>query len=168
MRQSMRTEKVLTIITLTLIVSFAIFAGDKAPDFTLSDLNGNNVSLSDYEGQVILLNFWATWCPPCRAEIPDINKLYKDYESKGFIALGITQEDKSTIREFKQSTEISYPILFDNQEIGKQYQDYLPEDERGYIPYTFIINREGQVVESFVGSRSYDDFKNMILPLLED
>ena len=164
----MRTKKVLVIIALTLIVSFAVFAGDKASDFTLTDLNGNEVSLSDYEGKVVLLNFWATWCSPCRAEIPDIDKLYKNYESKGFRVLGITSEDKNAIRKFMRYIEMSYPILFDNKNIGRQYQYFLPKDERGYIPFTHIINREGYVVESFVGSRSYEDFKDMILPLLED
>ena len=155
---------VLSLFSLTLFAA----AGDKASDFTLPDLNVNRVSLSDYKGKVILLNFFATWCPPCRNEIPDLNKLYHNYQSQGFVILGVSDESAADLKAFTSSTTIDYPILVDDGgKIYSQYLNYLPADERGYVPTTFIINPEGEIIKGFAGSLDYEGFEALIKPLIK-
>ena len=101
----------------TLLIAFVLivfsaginYAGEKAPGFTLPDLNGMEISLSDYEGKVLLLNFWATWCPPCRMEIPYFNDFYKKYNNKGFEVLGVSLDrgGAPTVVNFKKNNKIA-------------------------------------------------------------
>ena len=124
--------------------------GQYAPDFTLQTLEGKKVKLSDYRGKKVILNFWATWCPPCKEEIPHMEKYYKSLNKKDnveVVAVNLTSADKSKeyIKEFAESYDITYPILLDKK--GEQQKQY----EIVTIPTTFFINEAGQIKQKAVG-----------------
>lgn len=158
---------VLFIINGVLIGQQRILAADaqldkKAPDFTLQDLEGKPFSLSALEGKVIILDFWATWCPPCRAEIPHFIALYDQYKSDGLEVIGVALDrgGANVVKPFAKDLEINYPILIGNQEVTEDYGGI-----RG-IPTTFVIDREGRIVEKFVGYREKEVFESAIQGLL--
>jgi peroxiredoxin len=119
----------------------------KAPDFTLQDLSGKSISLSQYAGSTVILDFWATWCPPCRMSIPELVKLQDAYRDKGLVILGISVDSADTqnayLLSFKEKYKINYPILrIDDKTTAK----YFGNSEFS-IPTLFIVNREGIVVD---------------------
>ncbi len=120
--------------------SHAAEMGDKATDFTLKSLGGKNLKLSEYRGQVVMLNFWASWCAPCRQEMPLLEDLYKKYKRLGFIILGVNVErDSSKASSLLKSIKVSFPILFDNEnKISKLYTVTA-------MPTTIIIDRDGNM-----------------------
>ena len=124
----------------------------KAPDFILKDLNGKTVSLSAFRGKVVLLNFWATWCPPCRAEMPSLNKLYNMLKPRGLEVVAVsTDRSISDIKDFIKSHRVSFPILFDSDRSGaKQYRVFS-------MPTTFLIDRKGMIVEKFYGEYDWTE-----------
>lgn len=135
-----------------------------APDFTLKDMDGKSVSLSDYRGKVVFVNFWATWCPPCRAEIPDFVKLVDKYGKEGFVILGVSvdkEADVKKIPKFSKDFKINYPVMWDSN--YKVAQDY---GGIGSIPTTFVIDRSGRAVGKVVGARSYKEFEKIIKKVL--
>ncbi len=120
--------------------------GEQAPDFSLKDLEGNNVTLADYKGKVVFLNFWATWCPPCRQEIPDFIKAYEKHKDNGLVILGVAVSDKeNSVRSFVEKNKISYPVAMGDVKI---VQDYEPGQ---YIPATIVIDRNGKIHDKHVG-----------------
>jgi peroxiredoxin len=122
----------------------------KAQNFILKDLEGNDVSLEDYRGKIILLNFWATWCLPCRVEMPSMEKLYQEYKNKGFSILAIDmQEDADTVRAFKEQYKLNFPILLDSD--GSVGQFYGVRS----IPATYLVNRQGYLIGSALGARDW-------------
>lgn len=134
-----------------------------APDFTLRDLRGNQVSLSDFRGQPIVLNFWATWCSPCRVEIPHLEALYTKYKDQGLVVLGMnTETDYMKVKRFAEP-QISYTVLLDG---GTQAQRY---DVSG-IPCTYYIDREGIIRHRSVGFGPGDEalIEEQIKALLAD
>ena len=123
-----------------------------APDFTLRDLKGNQVSLSDLRGQPIVLNFWATWCSPCRVEIPHLEALYTKYKDQGLVVIGMnTETDYMKVKRFAEP-QISYTVLLDG---GTQAQGY---DVSG-IPCTYYIDREGIIRHRSVGFGPGDEVR---------
>ena len=118
-----------------------------APDFFLKDLNGNEVTLDDFEGKVLFVNFWATWCPPCREEIPGFVETYAVYHEKGMEILGISLDRQGVyvVKKFAEKYEVNYPIALGTQQL---VQDYQPGQ---YIPTTIIIDREGKIRHRHVG-----------------
>ena len=149
----------------------------KAPEFTLSDLDGNQVSLSDFKGKVVILDFWATWCPPCRKEIPHFIELEKEYTDQGLVVVGVSldQGGVEVVQGFVNKTSnMDYTVLWLDQrsstqaQISQEYQNILTPSERGGIPFTFIIDRDGYVRNQFVGYREKSVFQDEILPLLEE
>ncbi|MEO6924373.1 MAG: TlpA disulfide reductase family protein [Bryocella sp.] len=128
--------------------------GKAAPDFTLTSLDGTKVSLSQLKGHPVLINFWATWCGPCQLEMPWFQEFAAKYKDKGFVVLGIDQDDedmpKSTLIAAVKKIGVTYPILLPSKTVAKDYKlgDYLPE--------TFIVNRDGVVVEHSMGAPSKD------------
>ncbi|HEY9188239.1 MAG TPA: TlpA disulfide reductase family protein [Ignavibacteria bacterium] len=131
-------------------------SSNKAPDFTLEDLNGKNVKLSDFKGKVVIINFWATWCPPCKAEIPDFIELYKTYQKKGLVILGIALDNKEKVVKFVKDNGINYPILMGNQEVSNLYGGISG------IPTSFVVDRKGIIKNVFVGLRSKEVFEQNI------
>ena len=134
----------------------------RAPQFTLKDLNGRTVRLSDYQGKVVLINFWATWCPPCRAEMPDLVKLQREHGKEGLQIIGITYppEKKSRVRRFARSLKVNYPIILGTREI----KDRFSSDET--LPLTVVINRNGKVNDIISGILLREEFDEKIKPLL--
>ena len=143
--------------TAVVIIAFtALYAGGKAPEFTLESLEGAEVSLSDYAGKALFINFWATWCPPCKREIPVFNKFYEKYKERGFVILGISVDrgGAEAVKEFMTSQPIAFPVLLASEEVYDRYQALLEPSERGAIPTTFVVNRKGEVIDIFVGARN--------------
>jgi peroxiredoxin len=117
----------------------------KAPDFQVTDLSGKSISLADYKGKVLFLNFWATWCPPCRAEIPDFVELYGQNKSKGFEIIGISLDigGKDTVVAFVEKYKINYPIVLESRRATQKIiDDYEPGQ---YIPTTIVIDKQGRI-----------------------
>ena len=119
-----------------------------APDFTLKDMNGNNVKLSDYKGKIVILNFWAVWCKYCVQEMPDLNELNKELEKdKDVVILAVdAQEDKTTVKNFLDSNNITLKVLLDSD--GAITQTY---GITGF-PTTFVVNRDGSIYTSIIGA----------------
>ena len=129
----------------------ALSEGSTAPDFTAELNDGSSFVLSDHEGEVILLNFWATWCGPCVEEMPAFQKLYEEYGDKIQILAVDLSEDKSTVDAFVSDAGYTFPIAYDeNGEIGNKY----PSDG---IPYTVVIGKDGKVSSIFLGSNGADE-----------
>ena len=144
----------------------------KAPDFTLASLEGDWVTLSDMKGNVILLNFWVTWCGPCKMEIPDLNKLQEKYQDKGFEVVGITLTSGSPeyISKFAENWGMNYKILTDirgneTEIVTNTYGQALGIPISG-VPTSFLIDRDGYIVKTYVGPRServfYNDLKHYL------
>jgi thiol-disulfide isomerase/thioredoxin len=128
-----------------------------APDFALADINGNIVNLSDYKGKVVFVNFWATWCPPCRAEIPHFIELVEEFKDD-FIVLGISVDrpnDKAKVPGFAENYNINYPVLFADEQIAAY-------GNISSIPTTFVVDKEGYVKGRIIGARPKEEFKRII------
>jgi len=134
----------------------------KAPQFKLRDINGRTVRLSDYRGKVVLINFWATWCPPCRAEMPDLVQLERDYAKQGLQIIGITYppETKTRVRRFARSLKVNYPIILGTSEIKARYSS------EETLPLTVVINRNGAISDIISGILLPEEFDEKIKPLL--
>ncbi len=123
-----------------------IKVGEVAPDFTLTDLDGNQVSLSDFRGKTVLINFWATWCPPCRKEMPDIESLYQQYKDLDFVVLGVDiAESADNVRRFVKQGGYSWTFVID-----AGYQAAVAYQVRA-IPSSFFLDEEGVVRAAHVG-----------------
>ena len=138
-------------------------AGQDAPDFTLNDLYGNPVQLSNLRGRVVLVNFWATWCGPCRAELPDLAAVHSAHQADGLTILGVNDgEQAETVSSFLKNNWIPYPVLLDsNQRISSTYRVSA-------IPMSFLIDRRGVMRTVLSGSRSRAAFEQALLPLLAE
>lgn len=138
--------------------------GVKAPDFTLTTIYGENFHLYDYLGNVIIIDFWDTWCPPCRAEIPHFIELYSKYADEGFLMIGMAlgREGKEKVKSFAEGNGINYPLMIATTEIVNKYGGITA------IPTTFIINKKGEIVEKIVGYRDKEFFEEKIKNLLEE
>ena len=120
--------------------------GSLAPDFTLTDLDGNSVRLADFRGQAVFLNFWATWCPPCRAEMPDIEALHRKYRDRGVVVLGVDlRESESTVRTYLERGGYTWTFLIDTT--GRVASAYRVSA----IPTSFFIDREGVIRAVVIG-----------------
>jgi len=124
----------------------------RAPDFTIKDLAGKNISLSAFKGKVVLLNFWATWCPPCRAEMPALNKLYREKKNRGLEIIAVsTDRSVSSVKDFLEKHKVDFPILFDEDHTAaKLYRVFS-------MPTTFLIDRNGTIVEKFYGEYDWTE-----------
>ena len=123
--------------------------GMQAPDFTLNNMNGQQVSLSDYRGQKVFLNFWASWCPPCRQEMPYMQKLHEEYGKEVVILAVNVGESKSTAANFMMQNDLSFPVLLDNDK--DTARNYLV---RG-IPSSYFLDQDGIIKEKIVGGVNY-------------
>jgi peroxiredoxin len=136
--------------------------GETAVNFALDALDGAGIALSDYEGDVIIMNFWATWCPPCRAEMPGLNRFYEAHRDEGLVLLAINEEEGvETVRPFIQANYFTFPVLLDIQ--GRVAQQYSTRS----FPTTFIIDREGIIQHVQTGAISERELEDIIVPLLQ-
>jgi peroxiredoxin len=135
--------------------------GDTAPDFELTTLAGEKVKLSDYRGQKVILNFWATWCPPCKAEMPHMQKYYEknaDKENVEILAVNMTSMDegKDAVQAFVDGYELTFPIPMDaDGEIGEEYRAFT-------IPTTYMIDTNGQIQHKIVGPMNQEMMAEMV------
>jgi peroxiredoxin len=132
-------------------------------DFTLKDRNGESVRLEDFRGKAILLNYWATWCGPCKVEIPIFNELYAKYRDQGLVILGISvDDDEPTLKEFVKKTPMNYPVLL---AAGQEEVLEAAGEVYGY-PTSFFIDRSGSVCGRHIGIATKESFEASIKPLL--
>jgi len=128
------------------------------------DAEGNMQTLEQWRGDILVINFWATWCPPCREEMPELSRLHEHYQDKGVTVLGIATEEIAKIREFTQETKVSYPLLAGDME-AMNLGNALGNN-KGILPYTVILNRDGNVVKTYFGQVNHLMLEEALLPLL--
>lgn len=130
--------------------------GRPAPDFTLKSLEGKTVHLSDYRGRAVVLNFWATWCAPCKIEMPWFVELQKEYGPQGLQLVGVAMDDASPkdIAEFAKEMGVNYPILVGKETVGQAYGG-VP-----FMPETFYIDRNGKIIENSFGLKSKSEIED--------
>lgn len=133
-----------------------------APAWELQDLSGRTIHSSDFKGKVVILNFWATWCPPCRAEIPSFVELQKKYGDKGLAVVGISvdQGGMGTVKSFAEKNGINYPVVLADDKITGAFGGIEA------IPTTFVIDRAGHIVKQHRGLTGKSEFEEEIKPLL--
>ncbi len=164
-------QKTKTLLALSAVIlgscltTFAADATDKkmvAPSWQLQNTEGKTVKLSDYKGKIVVLNFWATWCPPCREEIPDLVSLQKQYAAQGVVVLGISMDEGGTakVASFAKKYGINYPVVMGDEKISEAYGGIQ------VLPTTFIIDRKGNIVDGLQGGADRAGFEAAIKPLL--
>jgi cytochrome c-type biogenesis protein len=132
-----------------------------APDFTLTDTQGGKLSLSDYKGKVVLLDFWATWCGPCRIEIPWFVELQQKYRDQGFVVIGVaTRDSAGAVEKFYQQFHLNYPVAMGNDALSTQYGGLIG------LPTSFVIGRDGRIYSEHTGTTGKDVFEGEITQLL--
>lgn len=154
-----------TVLALFIVAALAApgwSAGKAAPDFTLKDvLQGNDYSLSQFKGKVVLINFFTFFCGPCRDEMPDLEKINQEMKGKGFETLGIAlSSDPTQIRFLVKQLGLNYPVLLGDEKVSKAYGNVE------VVPTTFIIDKQGNIVHKVLGTRKKEEFVKMIQALL--
>lgn len=139
--------------------------GFLAPDFELETLDGERASLGEYRGQVVLINLWASWCPPCRAEMPAMQAVYTDFRDQGFVILAVNATNQDNFQDataFVEERGLTFPILLDSEgEVARQYRSHL-------LPTSFFINRVGIIRHKTIGSMSEALLRTRVKSLLEE
>jgi len=132
--------------------------GNPAPEFNLQSLDGKAVRLADFHGKAVLLNFWATWCQPCKIEMPWFEEMQKQYGLDGFQVVGIAMDDagKDEIAKFAKEMGVNYPILVGTESVGDAYGGVQ------FLPSTFFIDRDGKVVDHIFGLKSRSEIEDDI------
>lgn len=158
------TRRIIVLAALILFASTVIRGQDAQPaELTLKDINGRQVRLSDYRGKVVLINFWATWCPPCRAEIPDLIRFQREYRSRGLQVIGVTYPPQklATVRRFVRRAKVNYPIALGTK------QTMLNFTSSEILPATIVIGADGRVRDIIEGILLPEEFEQKIKPLLK-
>ena len=132
-----------------------------APDFSLPDLSGQRLNLSAYRGKVVLLDFWATWCDPCRDEIPHFIELQEKYGSRGLQIIGVSMDDTpDPVRDFYQRFRMNYPVVMGDAKTGELYGGVLG------LPVAFLVGRDGRIVAKHIGATNAAVFEKELVGLL--
>jgi len=147
---------------LVLLCSTFVLAQSEKKDLTLTDLSGRTFKVSDYKGRVVLVNFWATWCPPCLTEIPELVKMQREYRKEGLQVIGITYppEKFAEVRQFTARSKVNYPIVLGNESTKASYSS------SDVLPLTVVVDRTGEVREVIEGILLPEEFEEKIKPLL--
>jgi cytochrome c-type biogenesis protein len=136
---------------------------EPAPQVELSSLEGQRLKLSDFHGRVVLLNFWATWCGPCRAEIPELNKLQRDFQASGLAVVGVSWDDSAAgVREFQKEIRQDYTVLLGGEDAQDKFEAIRS------LPSTYVIDREGRIRQKIIGARDRAQFEAVLKPLLDE
>lgn len=136
------------------------------PEFSMLDIEGNIRTNTEWDGKVVVLNFWATWCPPCVREIPMFTKVQKEFADKGLQFVGVAVDDPQAVERFMKRVEINYPILVNDVDgitLAKKFGNHI-----GALPFTAIINRAGDVVFKRPGELHEMQLKRIVMPLLKE
>ena len=135
---------------------------NQAPDFELTDADGRKVKLSDYKGKVVLLNFWATWCGPCKLEIPWFKDFEKRYKDQGFAVLGVSMDEDGwdAVKPYVQDKQVNYRVMMATELVAQMYGGVEA------LPTTFVIDREGKIASTHVGLVMKKDYEDEIVELL--
>lgn len=153
-----------------LVLFFILFAGctkteqislQRAPDFVLQDLSGKTIKLADFRGKVVLIEFWATWCPPCRESIPGVIRLYNTYNSKGLEVLAVSVDNGGweDVKNFTRELGMNYPVLKGTEDVAMKYMVR-------YIPAIFLVNKDGIIAKQYLGGGSEETLEKDIRSLL--
>lgn len=136
--------------------------GNRAPDFTLDSIDGE-LSLYDFHGQVVMINFWASWCGPCRMEMPDVKAMYEKYRDQGFVVIGVNiGETADTVASFAEQFELAFPMMLDAQaQVARQFGAYS-------IPTSYFLDRQGVIRDARAGALPASFIEQVITPLLDE
>jgi thiol-disulfide isomerase/thioredoxin len=164
---SRRTRIIRTISIVILLIALpaaALGQNRQATDLGLKDLRGRTLKISNFKGKVVLLNFWATWCPPCRAEMPDLVKWQREYRTHGLRVVGITYppQELNEVLQFTRKLKVNYPIALGTEETKKLFF------QGDTLPLTVVIDREGNIREVIEGILLPEEFEQKIKPLLSE
>jgi cytochrome c biogenesis protein CcmG/thiol:disulfide interchange protein DsbE len=143
--------------------SSALGTDEPAPDFELDRMNGDTFHLDAHRGEVVVVNFWATWCPPCREEIPGFVKLQKEYGDDGLTIVGVSMDDGgfSTVRPFADKMDINYPLVMDDGKVGRAYGPVRA------LPSTFVVGPDGMIQHVRSGYLPEAQLRAWVKPLLD-
>lgn len=132
--------------------------GTKAPDFSLQTLDGENVKLSDYEGKKVVLNFWATWCKPCREEMPDLQTIYSE-NNEEIVILAVNMDAHNDVKGFTDSYAVTFPVLLDVEDkVSRIYQVIS-------LPTTYFIDEKGDIAQKHLGQITYEQLEEVLKQL---
>lgn len=129
--------------------------GNKAPSFSLQSLQGEKIALSDYKGKTVVLNFWATWCPPCKKEMPDLEQFYQDYQ-EDLVVLSVNTDPTNDVQGFVNDMNLTFPVVLDDKsEVSHQYEILS-------IPTTYVIDNKGNIQQKHIGELTYEQMVNLV------
>ena len=135
------------------------------PDFNLPDVSGDQHNISEWQGKIRIINFWATWCPPCREEIPEFTALQEQYAANGLQFIGIAIDEQEPVEEYIKSNKINYPILIGGVSgiaLAHQLGNIIDA-----VPFTLVVNQQGQIIHRHPGEFSREQIMAIITPLLK-
>jgi thiol-disulfide isomerase/thioredoxin len=152
----------LSLLTALLTLSASAQSTKKAPELNLKDLQGRSIKLSDYRGKIVLINFWATWCVPCRTEIPELIKMQRQYRNQGLRLVGVTYppQTPAQVRRFIRKTRVNYPIVLGTESTKSLF------DDSEVLPISVVVDSQGNIRDVIKGVLYPEEFEQKIKPLL--